>query len=306
MYRQITRCANRRPGLGLYLLLGLSAGLMTARADPVVDVITSSLQIGEMDLATGAFTPSGSIPPTIQYLAPGSGGSLLTMDFSGSLDRINPSTGARTAIGPTGFSDCTTPASPCGSHSQLSFGSAEGTLYATDFANNLYTVNPTTGKATLVGPTGLPAVPFIPASTNPDGSFNFYDENLFGLGGKLYVNYDAGIFNPATSTLTTVISAALYELDPTTGHATTVGATDFGMVTVANINGTIYGFQGPPIDTILALNVANGNTTTVGDIDPLLGLIGGAAPAAVPEPGSIALAMIGLISVCAWRRKSAG
>ena len=115
---------------GLSVLLGLSAGLMSARADPVADVITGSLQIGEMDLVTGAFTPTGSIPPTIQYLAPGPGGSLLTMDFSGSLDSINRATGAISVIGTTGFSDCTTPASPCGPQSQLSFGSAAGTLYA--------------------------------------------------------------------------------------------------------------------------------------------------------------------------------
>jgi hypothetical protein len=290
---------------GLSILLGLSAGLMAARADPFIDVITGSLQIGEMDLATGAFTPSGSISPTIQYLTPGPGGSLLTMDFSGALDSINRSTGAITAIGPTGFSDCSTPASPCGPTSQLSFGSAGAALYATDFANNLYTINPATGKATFVGPTGIPAVPFIPASTNPDGSFNFYDENLFGAGGKLYANFDAGIFNPATSETTTVISPALYQIDPSTGAATAVSSTDFGLVTIANINGVIYGFEGPT-SAIVTLNVANGRATIVSNTDPAVGLIAGAAPAAVPEPGSIALAAIGLMSVCLWRRKSAG
>lgn len=303
--RQITSRARGGRKLSVCVLIGLSAGVIAARAAPVVDAITGSLQIGQMDLATGAFTSTGSIAPTIQYLATGPGGSLLTMDFSGSLDSINRITGALSIIGPTGFSDCTTPSSPCGPQAQLSFGSAAGTLYATDFANNLYTLNPTTGRATLIGSTGLPAVPFIPASSNPDGSFNFYDENLFGVGGKLYMNYDAGIFNPATSSVTTVISAALYELDPATGHATTVGSTDFGMVTVANINGVIYGFEGPT-NSIVTLNVTNGQTSTVGNTDPALGLIGGAAPAAVPEPGTVALAAIGLMSVYLLRRKGAG
>lgn len=292
-----------RRRLGLYVLLGLSAGLV--RADPIADVITGSLQIGEMDLATGVFTPSGSIPPTIQYLAPGPGGSLLTMDFGGNLDSINRVTGATTAIGPTGFSDCSTPASPCGPQSQLSFGSAGGVLYATDFANNFYTINPITGKATLVGATGIPAVPFIPASTNPDGSFNFYDENLFGAGGKLYANFDAGVFNPATLSTTIVISPTLYQIDPSTGHATAIGATDFGMITIANIDGAIYGFEGPT-NEIVTLNLTNGQTNIVGSTDPALGLIGGAAPAAVPEPGSIALAAIGVIAMAVLRRKGAG
>jgi len=304
MHREITSRARRRPGLGLCLLVGLSAGLMPARADPVVDVITGSLQIGEMDLATGAFTPSGSIPSTIQYLAPGPGGSLLTMDFSGSLDSINRTTGAATVIGPTGFSECPGPAS-CGTSSQLSFGSAAGMLYATDFANNLYTVNPTTGKATLVGPTGIPALTSAPLSANPDGTINFYDENLFGAGGKLYANFDTGVLDPTTFTPTPVISGTLYQIDPTTGHATAVAPTDFGLITVANINGVIYGFEGPT-NAIVTLNVANGQTSVVANTDPAVGLIGGAAPAPVPEPGSILLAALGLVSVCVWRRKSAG
>src|ERR1039457_3595572 len=89
-----------------------------------------------------AGTPTGPIPPTIQYLVPGPNGSVLTMSFDGNLDSINPNTGAISVIGPTGFADCSSPSSPtCGPNSQLSFGSAGGTLYATDFANNLYTLN---------------------------------------------------------------------------------------------------------------------------------------------------------------------
>jgi hypothetical protein len=287
----------------LFLLspvLFLAAG---ARADPVVDVITGSLQIGQMDLATGAFTPTGTIPPTIQYLTPGPGGSLLTMDFGGDLESINPSTGATSVIGPTGFSDCSTPASPCGTHAQLSLGAANGTVYATDFANNLYIVNPTTGKATLVGPTGLLPVPFTPLSTNPDGSFNFYDENLFGAGGKLYVNYDAGSVNPVTSVITTAISSALYQIDPSTGHATLVAPTEFGMVTVANVNGIVYGFD-IPNGEIVTLNPTNGQTSFESNIDPSVGQILGAAPAPVPEPSCLILGGIGVAAMLALRRKT--
>src|ERR1019366_8994707 len=105
---------------------------------------------------TGSFSPTGSIPPTIQYLVPGPNGSTLTQSFDGNLDSINLNTGARSVSGPRGFADCSSPASPsCGPNSQLSFGSAGGTLYATDFANNLYTLTPATGNATKVGATGI-------------------------------------------------------------------------------------------------------------------------------------------------------
>jgi hypothetical protein len=290
-----------RQHLTLWLVFG--ACTASATAGPIVTVITGSQQIGQMDLATGSFSPTGSIPPTIQYLVPGPNGSLLTMFFDGNLGSINPNTGAISVIGPTGFTDCSSPSSPtCGSHSQLSFGSAGGMLVATDFANNFYTVDPVTGNATLVGATGIPGIPFIPVSTNPDGSFNFYDENLFGVGGSLYANFDAATFNPATFELTTVISPALYKIDINTGHATQIASTDLGLVTVFNLNGTVFGFNGST-GQIMTLDVTNGITSAVSNIDPSVGLIAGAAPS-VPEPGSVALAIIGLTTVAIYRRRT--
>jgi hypothetical protein len=284
-----------------WLVLGACAA--SATAGPIVTVITGSQQIGQMDLATGSFSPTGSIPPTIQYLVPGPNGSTLTQSFDGNLDSINLNTGAISVIGPTGFADCSSPASPtCGPNSQLSFGSAGGTLYATDFANNLYTLNPATGNATKVGATGIPGIPFIPVSTNPDGSFNFYDENLFNVGGGLYANFDAGTFNPGTFEFTTVISPALYKINVNTGRATLISSTDFGLVTVTNLNGTVYGFNGVT-GQIVTLDVTNGITSAVSNIDPSVGLIAGAATS-VPEPGSVALAIIGLTMVAIYRRRT--
>lgn len=289
-----------RQHLTLWLLLGACA--TSATAGPIVYAITGSQQIGRMDLATGAFTPTGAIPPTIQYLVPGPNGSLLTMSFDGNLESIDPNSGALSVIGPTGFADCSSPSSPtCGPNSQLSFGSAGGTLYATDFANNLYTVNPVTGNATLVGATGIPGIPFIPVSTNPDGSFNFYDENLFGVGGSLYANFDAATFNPATFDFTAVVAPALYRIDVNTGHATLIAPTDLGLITVLNLDGTVYAFNGAT-NQIVTLDIANGVTSAVSGLDPSLGLIGGAAP--IPEPGSIGLAIIGLAAVATYRRRA--
>jgi hypothetical protein len=269
---------------------------------PIVNVLAGSpQQFGEFDLATGTFSPIGPVPGTIQYLVPSPNGSLLTMSFNGDLDSINRMTGATSVIGPTGFSDCLS--SSCGpnANAQLSFGMAGGTLYATSFANNLYTVNPATGKATLVGVTGIPAVPFVPASTNPDGSFNFYDENLFGIGGKLYANFDAATFNPATSVFTTVIAPALYQIDAGTGQASKIASTDLGLITIIDLNGTIYGFNGMT-NQVVTLDVTNGTTSFVSNIDASAGLIGGAAPT-VPEPASIALAALGIASIVYWRQQ---
>jgi hypothetical protein len=287
------------------VIASIALALLTvpASAAPIVNVLAGSpQQFGEMDLATGTFSPIGPVPGTIQYLVPGPNASLLTMSFNGDLDSINRMTGATSVIGPTGFADCSTPSTPsCGPNSQLSFGMAAGTLYATSFANNLYTVNPATGKATLVGVTGIPAVPFVPASTNPDGSFNFYDENLFGVGGKLYANFDAATFNPATSVFTTVIAPALYQIDAGTGHASKIASTDLGLITITDLNGTIYGFNGVT-NQVVTLDVTNGTTSFVSNIDASAGLVGGAAPT-VPEPASIALAAIGIASIVFSRRR---
>ena len=289
---------TNRPTILLCFALGVCA---SAAAAPLAYVITGSQQFGEMDLATGDFSPIGSIPATIQYVAPGPNGSLLTMSFNGDLDAINPANGAISVVGNTGFADCSTPTTPtCGPNSQLSFGAFQGTLYATDFANNIYTIDPVTGQATLLGATGIPAVPAIPVSTNPDGSFNFYDENLFGVGGKLYANFDAGSFNPSTFMFTVAVSPELYEIDVNTGQATGIATTDFGLVTLANVNGTIYGFEGPT-GQIVTLDVTNGSTNPISSPDPSLGLISGLAPT-VPEPGSAALVLLGFFAAAARMR----
>jgi len=269
------------------------------RASPIVYAITGSAEFGQIDLATGSFSSISSIPPTIQYLVARPNGSLLTMSFDGNLESINPASGAISVIGATGFTDCTTPDLPtCGDNSQLSLGAAGGTVYATDFANRLYSVNPATGKATLIGNTGIPAVPFIPVSIT-DGHINFYNENLFDFGGSLYANFDAGTFDFATQEGTQVIAPALYRIDTTSGAATKVAATDFGLVTITGVNGVIYGFS----DTngqVVTLDVSNGKTNAVGEVDPSLGLIGGAA--AVPEPASILLSGLGLAAGLLWAR----
>jgi hypothetical protein len=99
-------------------------------------------------------------------LVAGPNGTLLTLSYSGNLYSINPASGVAALIGPSGLADCTTPASPCGPNSASDLGALNGNIYATDFQNNLYHVNTITGATTLIGSTGIPALPFVPTSFN--------------------------------------------------------------------------------------------------------------------------------------------
>jgi len=283
-----------------FCLMALLPSLL-ACADSAVYVVDINSQFGTLDLNTGAFNQIGPNTPEGETgLVPGPDGSLLTLTYSGNLDSINPATGAVTVIGPTGLANCSSPASPCGPNSAGTLGAVDGKFYATDFQNNLYSVNPYTGHAMLIGRTGLPAVPFIPGTVNPNGSFDFYDPGLLGIGGKLFATFDAGIFNPATSSNQVVIAPELYSIDPATGLSTLIGSTALGLDALAGIDGSIYAFSGTS-NQILTLNPANGATRVVGSIDHSAGVIAGAAP--VPEPASIAVTACGLfLLVLAWRR----
>jgi hypothetical protein len=92
------------------------------RADSVYvisfNLATCNQQFGTVDLGTGAFQQIRSdAGQEYRGLVPVSNGSLLTLGFDGNLTSINPVTGLRTVIGPTGLSDCSTPSSPCGPRS---------------------------------------------------------------------------------------------------------------------------------------------------------------------------------------------
>jgi hypothetical protein len=233
----------------------------------------------------------------------GPGGSFLSLGFNGNLNSINPGTGVMSTVGATGLGDCSLPTSACGPNSANLVGQLGGSVFATDLANNLYSIDPITGAATLIGATGIPGIPFAPHSPvpgDPDGSFYIYDESLFDYGGNLYANLDAGIFDPVTFTPTSLIDPNIYRINTTTGAATLVTSTDFGLGTITNVNGTLYAFD-LPISSIVTLNLADGSTTFVSSTDPAVGLVGGASP--VPEPSSLVLLGSGLTAIAAGIRK---
>jgi hypothetical protein len=291
----------------LIISLALLLPVIPASAGTLLYVVngppSGSAQFGTIDLGTGAFNQIGpSAPEGSQGLVQGPNGSLLTLDFSGNLDSINPVTGVTSLVGPTGLADCAAPPiSPCGPHASNSLASAGGGIYVTDLSNNLYRVNPATGAATLVGPTGIPAVPFTPLTVNPDGSFDAFDEGLFGANGKLYATFDAITVDPTTfTTASVVIAPDLYQIDPTTGATTLVGPTDLNLGAVADVNGTLYGFN-EGTGQVVSLDLSNGHTTFVTNFDPAAGLVTGAA--ATPEPASFALAAFGITALALFRRR---
>jgi hypothetical protein len=285
----------------LIVLLTLVLFAAPASAGILVYVVNGQ-QFGTVDLGTGAFNPIGpGTPQGADGLVPGPNGSLFTLTFSGDLDSINPATGVLSRIGATGLADCSTLASPCGPTSSNAIAALGGTIYATDFNNDLYTVNPLTGAATLIGATGIPAVTFIPDATIPGGdTFDGFDESLFSAGGNLYATFDAINIEPNPFTVTPIISPDLYQINPLTGHATLIGPTSLTLGASLDLNGTIYTFD--DMDSqVLALSLANGSTSFVSNFDPAAGVIDGAAP--TPEPASIMLVGIGVAAVVVRRRK---
>jgi hypothetical protein len=284
------------------LSLALALFAVPASAGTIVYVVNASQQFGAVDLSTGGFTQIGSGTLEGDYgLVPGPNGSLLTLTYSGNLDSINPATGATSVVGATGLTDCTTPASPCGPTAASTLGLSGGKIYATDFQNNLYSVNPLTGGATLIGATGIPAVPAVPFSSNPDGTVNVYDQSIFGAGGNLYITFDAIDLDLATFEATQTVAPDLYRIDPKTGLATLVGPTELGINAVAEVNGASYGFD-DLTGQILSLDLSNGNTSFVSNFDPAAGVIAGAT-VDTPEPAPITMMAIGLAAVLVAKRR---
>jgi hypothetical protein len=305
--------SSMRSKVMLFIALALVLGCTAATATPLTYVISNfdndgTHHFGTVDLATGTFTQIGPNPDVgSEGLAAGPNGLLFTIAYNSDLFSINPGTGEYTLVGPTGLGDCSTPDSLCGPTSSLTLGGANGNIYAMDFQNRIYNVNPLTGAATLIGATGIPPIPFVPAAINSDGTIDFYEEAVFGTGGKLYATFDALYFDLATSSVASVaVPPALYQIDPSTGLATVLGPTDLSIGAVVSLNGTPFAFnllQGEIFD----LNVANGSTSFVVATDPNAGTVRGAA-VPTPEPASMGLVIGGIaaLAVCRHLRRCLG
>jgi PEP-CTERM motif len=261
------------------ILLAAMSVAVPASAGSILYAVTVTGQFGAVNTDTGQFQQigPGTVDPLGGLVAGPNG--YVGVSFSGNLDSVDPATGAMAVIGATGLG-----------FSALDTAALGGKIVATDFGNNLYNIDPTTGTATLIAYTGMPPAPSDPTVVC-DGAF-------FSSGGKLYATFDA--FN--TATLSWAIAPALYQIDPLTGAATWLSATSPNLNAAVDINGTVYAFQVQPAtltSNILTLDLATGNTAFVASVDPSAGFIDGAA--AVPEPGAITLAGIGLAAILLGR-----
>jgi hypothetical protein len=145
-------------------------------------------------------------------------------------------------------------------------------------------VNPVTGAAKLIGPTGIPGLTFAPFSENPDGSVNVYGESLFSARGKLYAYFAAVAINFATGAVTPLTPGALYQINPATGSTALIAPTDTNLTSIVNVNDTIYAFDAAA-GQIVTLDLTNGQTTVVGELESTAGVIEGATPAR-PSPAA--------------------
>jgi hypothetical protein len=247
----------------------------------VINATSTPAEFGAVDLRSGGFVQIGpDLPSDVgDGLVQGPGRSLLSLGFDGKLVAIDPFTGQTSVVGETGLGDCSTPASPCGPDSANWIGVHDRHYYVTDFANNLYSLNPNTATTKLIGSTGIPAITFVPFSQNPDGSVNVFGEGLFSHAGKFYAYFSTQAVNFTTGTYTNLIPGEIYEVDPATGHARAIAPASSNYSAINTINDTIYAF-----DAILGqvdiLDPTTGDATPVSTLDASASVITGVAAAA--------------------------
>jgi hypothetical protein len=230
---------------------------------PVLWIGDSTGTLGRVDVTTGEVTVVGPSGVTLTDIAFDPDGNLWGISSS-NLYSVNTTTGAATVVGPTGI----------GGGNALVFGT-DGTLYAAGTTStSLYTVDTSTGVGTALGD--------IRAYSAGDLAFN---------GGDLYLS-SLENNNLVRITLTPSVSG------------TTVGPIGFNEVwgLATGDDGVLYGAAGLEI---LTVNPATGQGTS------LLNYGGhGLGPAfgtafineAVPAPGGIAVLLLAGVSIGRRRR----
>jgi hypothetical protein len=247
----------------------------SALADSMAYAGSSSGTFGTMDLSTGVFTSEGNSGQTLAGLAVADGSTFATSyhTANGTLFEVNQATGALTTVGTATGVDYD------------DFGSTTTGLYAVSdgAVQDLYSIDPTTGAATLIGATGLGYGSWRGLSTN-SGTLYFAD------------------------------GADLYTLSTTTGAATLVGA--FGgsaeMGVLLTEGGVLYGGDDSnnTLDTInTSTGAATSGPTPSASFD---GSFYGLAPypvptgttTATPEPATLSLLGMGFSTLALIRRRA--
>jgi hypothetical protein len=243
--------------------------MQEAKADTIVYAGGYFEEYGTLDLNTGVFTILGN--PGDQAGFGELGGKLYSGDGEGDTNSVNPANGSDALIGTN-------------STTYDTFGSTTTGLYAVSHPTGgnpflTYSVNPTTGIATLLGSTGQ--------DINPNGG----TAGLSAGSNTLYWTWTSGPHS------------ILYSLNTTTGFANAIGDTGAFIGALVYVNGTLYG-EDVTDDEIDTLNLSTGLATPTGVTvsgAPRSDLLYGMAPllASTPEPSSmfILVAMIAAMMI---------
>ena len=239
-----------------------------ARASDVTGyVVLQNGEFGTLDLTNGVFTQNGNLGQTGAGLGVANGSLFATSYNSvGTLFGVNQATGTYNAIGNSNV------------YYAGGFGSTLSGLYAVS-SDTLYSVNPSTGAATSIGPTGVGLGAWRDISTN-------------------------------SSTLYFGNSSDLYTLNTGTGAATLVGPFD-SFVPIGPLfteGGILYGLDRS--NGAYTINTSTGVATPFGaapgDESPVWGIVPTSFVTPVPEPSTWAMLLLGFAGVgfMAYRRKS--
>jgi hypothetical protein len=258
---------------GFLLISGNSIRIASAQD---VYVAGSNNQLGILNVSTDVYTPIGVTSQLFYGIAFAPDGTLYGLEASAtpSLYTINTTTAATTLVGSTGITN---------TGYGLAFAT-NGTLYAMDGTSGLFSLSPTNGAATLIGPIGNSSIGTVE----------------FGANGVLY--------ETDTSTDGSSGSDTLDSLDLTTGAGTPIGLIGFSNVYgLAAANGQFYGFDAS--NNIFSIDVTTGAGTMVGTyMLPGGGFVeDGTVPISqrsVPEPGIYTLlGSLGLAGAAFLRRR---
>lgn len=243
--------------LAMLLLASITTRLL---ADDSAFMATGLGEFGTINLNTGVFAKIGDMGLTSAGLG-ALNGNIYAATFKsaqGTIYTVNTATAAVTQVG------------AATSVNYYDLGSTLTGLYALDTSLNLYSINPTTGVPTLLGPTGAPLSSWYGMSTN-------------------------------SATLYMTFGANLYTLNTTTGAATLVGGTggtQYGAL--VTMSGTLYAGEDAGANKVDTLNPATGaatiGSTLTGTASNFYGL------AALPDPSSFSLLAVGLFGLMSRRR----
>ena len=250
--------------------LATALGVISAKADNLAYATVYNGDFGTMDLTTGAFSKLDNFAVVLAGLGVANGNIYgATYNASSSaIYQVNPASGTLTRIGGDNINF-------------TAFGStASGGLYALGGVSSytLYSIDPMNGNATVIGTTGLGGANATTWGQLSDGGSSLYfsDNNQ------------------------------IYTLNTATGAPASIGSTGSADMSALILeNGAFYGSQatgGFDVDLLNPSTAAVITTTPVSGIPGGFSGFSGFAP--VPEPGSVALAVVSGLGLIIYRKRN--